>query len=162
MFNELRVWRALWGPSWSRKIAYFYFQEALKMVKISIWGTPMRNNTYKLNWYYEYIIFKKQIIQRSYPNIHLILIMFGHFKKSASILTDQDTQMVGNDQSLATICNAEFLFWLSIFGKNRKLLKIEISIWATLNSTLSYYMLYKNIKLSLKLKSFFKKKSIKK
>ena len=33
------------------------------------------------------------------------LIMLGHFKKSASILTDQETQMVGNDQCLATICN---------------------------------------------------------
>ena len=31
--------------------------------------------------------------------------MLGHFKKSASILTDQETQMVGNDQCLATICN---------------------------------------------------------
>ena len=31
--------------------------------------------------------------------------MFGHFKKSTSILTKQDTQMVGNDQWLATICN---------------------------------------------------------
>ena len=27
-----------------------------------------------------------------------ILIIFGHFKKSVSILTDQDTQMVGNDR----------------------------------------------------------------
>ena len=39
------------------------------------------------------IIFKKQIVRRSYPNIHLH-IMFGRFIKSASILTDQDTQMV--------------------------------------------------------------------
>ena len=31
--------------------------------------------------------------------------MFGHFKKSASVLTHQDTQMVDNDQWLATICN---------------------------------------------------------
>ena len=42
----------------------FYFQEALKMLKISvdlfyitlIQGTLMRNNNYKLNWYYEYNI----------------------------------------------------------------------------------------------------------
>ena len=34
--------------------------------------------------------------------------MFGHFKKSASILTDQDTQMVGNDRWPATICNAVY------------------------------------------------------
>ena len=34
------------------------------------------------------------------------LIMFGHFKKTATILTDQDTQMVGNDQWPATTCNA--------------------------------------------------------
>ena len=52
------------------------------------------------------IIFKKRIIRRSYPNIHLH-IMFGHFKKSASILTDQDTQMVGNDRWPATICSAD-------------------------------------------------------
>ena len=31
--------------------------------------------------------------------------MLGHFKKSASILTDQETQMVGNDQLPATTCN---------------------------------------------------------
>ena len=31
--------------------------------------------------------------------------MFGHFKKSASILTNQNTQMVGNDRWPATICN---------------------------------------------------------
>ena len=68
-----------------------------------------------------------------------------------------------------------FPFWLNIFGKisiqikNRKLLKIEISIWATLNSTVSYYMLVKNVWLSLKWrlnwslrpKSLFLKKSIK-
>ena len=29
--------------------------------------------------------------------IHIYRLMLGHFKKSASILTDQDTQMVGND-----------------------------------------------------------------
>ena len=53
--------RVFWGPSWSRKVTYFYFQEALKMVKISvdlfyitfIQGTLMRNNSYKLNRYYE-------------------------------------------------------------------------------------------------------------
>ena len=33
--------------------------------------------------------------------------MLGYFKKSASILTDQETQMVGNDQRPATICNTE-------------------------------------------------------
>ena len=44
-----------------------------------------------------------------------------------------------------------FPFWLNIFGKiyiqikNRKLLKIVISIWATLNSTVSYYMLVKHV-----------------
>ena len=31
--------------------------------------------------------------------------MLGHFTKSASILTDQETQMVGNDRCPATICN---------------------------------------------------------
>ena len=34
--------------------------------------------------------------------------MFGHFKKSASILTDEDTQIVGNDRWPATICNAAY------------------------------------------------------
>ena len=113
------------------------------------------------------IIFKKQIIRRFYPNMHLDINYVWSFQEIC-IYFDRprhpkwSAMTNGNDQWLATICNAEFLFWLSIFGKNRKLLKIEISIWATLNSTLSYYMLYKNIKLSLKLKSFFKKKSIKK
>ena len=60
------------------------------------------------------IIFKKQIIWRSYPNIHYTLIMFGHFKKSASILTDQDTQMVGNDQWPATTCNAALLSFITL------------------------------------------------
>ena len=31
--------------------------------------------------------------------------MFDHFKKSASILTDQDTQIVGNDRWQSIICN---------------------------------------------------------
>ena len=66
-------------------------------------------------------------------------------------------------------------FWLRIFGKisiqikNWKLLKIEVSIWATLNSTVSYDMLVKDVQLILKWrlkwcfrpKSFFLKKSIK-
>ena len=34
-----------------------------------------------------------------------VIIMLGHFKKSASILTNQETQMVGNDRWPATICN---------------------------------------------------------
>ena len=34
---------------------------------------------------------------------------------------------------------------ISIKIKNRKLLKIEISIWATLNRTVSYYMLVKDV-----------------
>ena len=33
--------------------------------------------------------------------------MLGHFKKSASIFTNQETQMVGNDWWPATICNNE-------------------------------------------------------
>ena len=43
--------------------------------------------------------------------------MFGHFKKYASFLTDQKTQMVGNDQWPATICNAENLFPIQRIGK---------------------------------------------
>ena len=45
-----------------------------------------------------------------------------------------------------------FPFWLNIFGKisiqikTRKLLKIEISIWATLNNTVSYYMWLKTFR----------------
>ena len=56
----------------------------------------MRNNNYKLNIYYEYNIQEANnpMILSKYT---FTLIMFGHFKKSASILTDQDTQMVGND-----------------------------------------------------------------
>ena len=51
------------------------------------------------------IIFKKWIdlIQKYIYS----LIMLGHFMKSASILTDQEIQMVGNDQWPATICNTE-------------------------------------------------------
>ena len=52
-------------------------------------------------------------MQRSYPNIHLH-IMFSHFKKSASISTDRDIQMVSNDQRLATICNAAPILILAI------------------------------------------------
>ena len=65
----------------------------------------MRNNSYKLNIYYEYNIQEANnpMILSKYT---FKLIMFGHFKKSASILTDQDTQMVGNDWWWATICNA--------------------------------------------------------
>ena len=33
--------------------------------------------------------------------------MRGHFKKSASILTEQETQMVGNDRWPVTICNTD-------------------------------------------------------
>ena len=52
------------------------------------------------------VIFKKWIVRRSYLNICIYtLIMLGHFKKSASILTDQETQMVSNDRWPATICN---------------------------------------------------------
>ena len=54
---------------------------------IFIYGTDIMN-----------IIFEKRTVQRSYPNIDLHINMFDHFKKSASILTDQDTQMIGNDQ----------------------------------------------------------------
>ena len=38
--------------------------------------------------------------------------MFGHFKKSALILTDQDTQMVGNDWWPATICNTDLYVYV--------------------------------------------------
>ena len=57
----------------------------------------MRNNNYKLNIYYEYNIqeVNNPMILSKYT---FTLIMFSHFKKSASILTDQDTQMVGNDR----------------------------------------------------------------
>ena len=62
----------------------------------------MRNNSYKLNWFYEYNI---QEVNSMKILSKYTLIMLGHFKKSASILTDQETQMIGNDQCLATICN---------------------------------------------------------
>ena len=63
--------------SW--KVAYFYFQEALKMVKISVDLFYITFIRYLLSWEIIVmnwidimnIIFKKQIIQRSYPNIHL-------------------------------------------------------------------------------------------
>ena len=49
--------------------------------------------------------------------------MFFHSKKSASILTNQDTQMVGNDQWLATICNAGHECNFSEKGQNKKNVK---------------------------------------
>ena len=52
------------------------------------------------------IIFKKWIVRRSCPNIHLH-IMLGHFKKSASVLTNQETQIVGNYWWPVSICNTE-------------------------------------------------------
>ena len=42
--------------------------------------------------------------------------MLGHFKKSASTLTDQETQMGSNDQWPVTICNTEMM---SFFVKIR-------------------------------------------
>ena len=65
----------------------------------------MRNNSYKLNWFYEYNIREANNTKILSKYIY-ILIMFSHFKKSAFILTDQDTQMVGSDRWPATICNA--------------------------------------------------------
>ena len=51
------------------------------------------------------IIFKKCIVQDLIQIYIYTLIMLGHFKKSASILTDQETQMVGNDRWPATVRN---------------------------------------------------------
>ena len=42
--------------------------------------------------------------------------MLGHFKKSASILTDQETQMVDNDRRPATICNTAY-FLRELFSR---------------------------------------------
>ena len=55
--------------------------------------------------------------------------MFGHFKKSASILTDQDTQMVGNDRWPATICNAGI-----------QSLKLKILSWIYDTATIIVYV----------------------
>ena len=44
--------------------------------------------------------------------------MFGHFKKSASILTDQDTQIVDNDRWPATICNTVFIAAWRLMKRN--------------------------------------------
>ena len=71
------------------------------------------------------IIFKKRIIRRSYPNIH---IMSGHFKKSASILTGQDTQIVGNDRWPATICNAAGL-------------RMVIELWRDVSPIFRHYLI---------------------
>ena len=37
--------------------------------------------------------------------------MLGHFKKSASILTDQETQITGNGRWPTTICNTVGKIW---------------------------------------------------
>ena len=84
------------------------------MVKITfIQGTLMRNNSYKLNWYYEYNI-QEANNMKILSKYNYTLIMFGHFKKSASILTDQDTQMVSNDQWPDTTCNAALLSFIAL------------------------------------------------
>ena len=90
----------------------------------------MRNNSYKLNWYYEYNI--QEANNRKILSKYIyILIIFGHFKKSASILTDQDTQMVGNDWWLTTICNADqgsinSVLIMSVLWKKTEFYKGEI------------------------------------
>ena len=85
-----------------QKLVLIYFIPHLYMIfsweMIFIYGTDIMN-----------IIFEKRIVQRSYPNIDLHINMFDHFKKSASILTNQDTQMIGNDQWPATIWNTATL-----------------------------------------------------
>ena len=61
-----------------------------------------------INWIdFMNIIFKKWIVRRSYPNIHLHINYARSFKKSASILTNQETQMVDNDQWPPTTCYTE-------------------------------------------------------
>ena len=64
-------------------------------------------------------------------------------------LTHAHSVLFSSDRNKTKVLR--FPFWLNIFWKisiqikNRKLLKIEISIWITLNSTVSYYMLVKDI-----------------
>ena len=92
------------------------------MVKIKVdlfyitrlWYIRMRNNSYKLNWFYEYYIQEVNSTKILSKYKFNILIMFGHFKKSASILTKQDTQMVGNDQP-ATTFNTLNVRWCSLW-----------------------------------------------
>ena len=57
-----------------------------------------------------------------YSHKKYTLIMFGHLKKSASVLTDQNTQMVSNDGWPATICNTEQwrYYWNISWKKNCK------------------------------------------
>ena len=61
------------------------------------------------NWFYEYNVqeVNSTKILSKYTFTHKLLIMLSHFKKSASILTDQETQMVGNDRWPVTICNIQ-------------------------------------------------------
>ena len=64
-------------------------------------------------------------------------------------LTQAHSVLFSSDRNKTGVLR--FPFRLNIFAKifirikNRKLLKIEISIWITLNSTVSYYMLVKDI-----------------
>ena len=59
--------------------------------------------------------------------------------------------IVGLTHAQCVLFSSERNETFPIFGKisiqieNRKLLKIEISVWATLDSTVSYYMLVKNV-----------------
>ena len=56
--------------------------------------------------------------------------MLGHFKKSASILTNQETQIVGIDQWLATICNiAEKNIFVHFFINFLLLLIFQILVY---------------------------------
>ena len=81
----------------------------------------MRNNSYKLNWFYEYNIqeVNSTKILSKYTFTHKLLIMLSHFKKSASILTDQETQMVGNERWPATIRNTVIMNKVFNFQENK-------------------------------------------
>ena len=64
-------------------------------------------------------------------------------------LTNAHSVLFSSDRNETEVLR--FPFWLNIFRKisiqikNRKLVKIEISIWATLNRTVSYYTLVKDV-----------------
>ena len=52
--------------------------------------------------------------------------MFGHYKKSASVLTDQEMQMVDNDRWPATICNTGRVLCKILYRKRPNLESIVV------------------------------------
>ena len=112
-----------WSMSWGSE-GHFDFQEALKMVKISVdifYTTFIYNNVLSwevigINWIdIMNLIFKKWIIHRSYPNIHLHINYVRLFQE-IYIYFDRPRHPNGRQWPItpATICNAAVYSFLVV------------------------------------------------